>query len=93
MAERRDDRIQAQSQGLADEILRLARETGRQAGEDTDLAALLEDMAEGMQLNVSVLLSLSDIATPLFREETELLRQRRAARQENDDDSFSNDTR
>ncbi|MGK2740932.1 hypothetical protein ACSHT0_08540 [Tepidicaulis sp. LMO-SS28] len=93
MAGRRDDRIQAQSQGLADEILRLARENGRQAGEDTDLAALLEDMAEGMQLNVSVLLSLSDIATPLFREEAELLRQRRTARQENDDENFSNDTR
>lgn len=82
-----------QEQGLADEILRLARENGRQVPEDTDLAALLEDLAQGMQLNVSVLLALSEIATPLFREETELLRRRRAGERETGNDPFSSETR
>jgi type III secretion system FlhB-like substrate exporter len=54
---------------LADEIVALARESGRQVSADTDLALLLEDMAGDMQINVPVLLALSEIATPLFRYE------------------------
>ncbi|GAK45262.1 flagellar protein FhlB-like protein [Tepidicaulis marinus] len=54
---------------LADEIVQLARECGKDVTAETDLAQLLSEMAEGMQINVPVLLALSQIATPLFKYE------------------------